>query len=68
MWEWLWNFLPDKCRQAGCCRHGVRGDENIVCGLDRSEPKDASDAGSLARDWEATARDAAEAINRFNRV
>ncbi len=30
--EWLWRFLPDKCEMEGCCRKGVRGNENIIDG------------------------------------
>jgi hypothetical protein len=30
--EWLWSFLPDKCEMPGCCRQGVRGNENIIDG------------------------------------
>ena len=36
MWKiiwWFWRFLPDKCRQPGCCRQGMRGNENIVDGV-----------------------------------
>lgn len=31
--EWLWRFLPDNCRQPGCPRTGVRGNENRVGGV-----------------------------------
>ena len=29
---WIWRLLPDKCEMPGCCRQGVRGNENIVAG------------------------------------
>ena len=28
--EWLWSFLPDRCQIEGCCRAGVRGNENVL--------------------------------------
>lgn len=28
--EWLWSLLPDQCEVQGCCRKGVRGNENII--------------------------------------
>lgn len=28
--EWLWNILPDTCEVTGCCRKGVRGNENLI--------------------------------------
>jgi hypothetical protein len=30
--EWLWRLLPDKCQRVGCCRLGVRGNENVING------------------------------------
>ena len=30
--EWLWSFLPDRCEMPGCCRRGVRGNENVIDG------------------------------------
>jgi len=28
--EWLWGFLPDNCEIEGCCRKGMRGNENVM--------------------------------------
>jgi hypothetical protein len=28
----LWSLLPDKCQIPGCCRKGVRGNENVING------------------------------------
>lgn len=30
--QWLWSLLPDQCdmRGHGCCRRGVRGNENVL--------------------------------------
>ncbi len=30
--EWFWRFLPDRCREKGCLRLGVRGNENVIDG------------------------------------
>lgn len=30
--EWGWGFLPDQCEMPGCCREGVRGNENVIDG------------------------------------
>lgn len=30
--QWLWSFLPDNCEMPGCCRQGVRGNENFIDG------------------------------------
>ncbi len=30
---WMWSFLPDKCQIPGCCRKGVRGNENVYTKL-----------------------------------
>ncbi len=52
--EWLWHFLPDNCQRAGCCRAGVRGNENIgpddvvecdYCSSRRMIEKDAFEFG-----------------------
>lgn len=31
-WRFIWPLLPDKCyyRNKGCCRLGVRGNENLA--------------------------------------
>jgi hypothetical protein len=29
----IWYMLPDKCEQIGCCRKGVRGNENRIEGI-----------------------------------
>jgi len=26
--EWCWSWLPDNCQVHGCCRKGMRGNEN----------------------------------------
>lgn len=31
--EFFWRLLPDRCEVDGCCRKGVRGNENIVNGM-----------------------------------
>ena len=31
--EWLWGLLPDNCEAEGCCRLGVRGNENRLEGM-----------------------------------
>ena len=28
--QFLWSFLPDQCDVRGCCRKGMRGNENII--------------------------------------
>jgi len=28
--EWLWGLLPDNCEVVGCCRKGMRGNENLL--------------------------------------
>lgn len=28
--EWLWSLLPDTCEVEGCCRKGMRGNENRI--------------------------------------
>jgi hypothetical protein len=28
--EWLWSLLPDTCEVKGCCRKGMRGNENLI--------------------------------------
>ena len=30
--ERLWRLLPDRCQMPGCCRAGVRGNENLIDG------------------------------------
>lgn len=30
--ERLWRMLPDKCQCVGCCRKGMRGNENVIAG------------------------------------
>jgi hypothetical protein len=30
--EWVWSWLPDRCREPGCCRSGARGNENYIDG------------------------------------
>jgi hypothetical protein len=29
----IWDLLPDECEVEGCCRKGVRGNENVVDGV-----------------------------------
>lgn len=29
---WLWSLLPDRCDMPGCCRKGIRGNENKIAG------------------------------------
>lgn len=31
--EWLWGLLPDNCEYKGCCKLGVRGNENVIDGM-----------------------------------
>ena len=32
--QWFWTHcVPDKCQMPGCCRKGVRGNENIWNGM-----------------------------------
>lgn len=33
VFEWFWGLLPDRCRQPGCSRLGVRGNENNIDGV-----------------------------------
>jgi hypothetical protein len=30
--RFIWRLLPDKCQVEGCCRQGVRGNENRIDG------------------------------------
>jgi hypothetical protein len=32
MFEWIWQWLPDKCEVPDCCRKGIRGNENRIDG------------------------------------
>lgn len=41
----FWGLLPDKCEVEGCCREGVRGNENIVGGIVMCDYCDAERSG-----------------------
>ena len=28
--QWLWGLLSDNCEIEGCCRRGMRGNENVI--------------------------------------
>lgn len=29
----IWTLVPDKCQVDGCCRKGIRGNENVIEGV-----------------------------------